>query len=141
MNVTDSISSRDYLSPERESEVAWGVFGCALSIPTIIILSSHLLYHYWKDKPHTLMNSALFWQLVGFCCLLITCTSNAFLQSNIFLGGVDNPFDYHPVASEPYSWAMVFICYFAGKLSTDISWIIRVHATFKVQFGNINIKL
>ena len=134
MNTTSDESTQvSILGPEREAEVVWGVLGCAVSIPTIIILSSHLLYHYWKDKPHSMMNSALFWQLIGFAFLLIACTSNAFFQTNILIGGVNNPFNYHPVSSEPYSWAVIFICYFGGKLSTDISWIIRVQATFKVK--------
>ena len=126
------------LTNDQENRICWGVIGCIISIAAILVFSIHLIhyhFHYENFNKQILLS-----QLLGFFLFLISCVSYSFIRTNIFYGGINNKLNYNPMVSEPFGWICTFFGYIAGKLSTDISWIIKTYATFKVMFYSFQYK-
>ena len=104
-----------------------GVLVCILDI----ILLLNLVYK--NMKSDILQNRALTWQLISFSCYIICSIFYVFLRTDIMYGGTNNNSNYKPIDGAPGIFAMYILTYALGKISTDISWMFRVHTTFKAE--------
>ena len=125
------------MSSRLTTAIILGVVGSLISMIVIILLSIDLVCRHRSAQKTTelrLNSRILSWQLLAFLFHFLTCLCYSFFRTNLLWGGIDNEANYDPTSSDPYSFTVMIVTYIAGKVCTDISWIIRTYATFQVYF-------